>query len=122
MFDSYNKTNHETAPSHAHYFEILVITEKTVVLTKGFTFPVNGGSEDNHVHTFQGRFFMGRNTENFYGVTGPPIALENGKHYHMVSGISPIIGSRHYYQGRTDEGVGYFDFWYWKEGKHAGRY
>jgi len=119
------------SPSHAHYFKAQSTESYNHThIVEAFTFNVNGSSADEHVHHYTGITSISNNHyHRFYGKTGPPIRLENGGHYHKVSGrvffnyndpivvkyggvvYHPNLGRdvhEHKYEGKTSEGIGYF--------------
>jgi len=122
-------------PSHSHYFHAQ--TTESVNhshIIDVFTFNVNGSNDDKHFHHYTGITRMANNHyHRFYGKTGPPIPLDNGGHYHKVSGRvyfnynEPIVVKYggvvydwdlgrdvhdHKYEGKTSDGIGYFpDDW-----------
>lgn len=78
----------DIALGHAHWLEL-------------FTYPVNGGADDGHVHTFQGHTRMSaRHFHRFLGTTGPAIALPNGEHIHEIDfelDDEPFVSKGNYY-------------------------
>jgi hypothetical protein len=118
-------------PAHVHFF---TTTTSEVLghhhLLRLYTFNVNGTSYDQHVHQCQGiTGIKYGHYHAYYGITGPPIALANGGHIHLLEGIVDLnlynTGRRgtlmksaemegyipnlhqHAYQGYTSIGFGY---------------
>ncbi|GFZ95463.1 hypothetical protein GCM10008018_47360 [Paenibacillus marchantiophytorum] len=57
-------------------------------LIRVYTFSVNGTAYDCHVHQYQGiTGIRYGHYHNFYGITGPAIALQDGTHFHLLDGI-----------------------------------
>ncbi|MGG1515290.1 YmaF family protein [Paenibacillus oryzisoli] len=75
-------------PAHVHFFRTTTSeTLKHHHVLRLYTFSVNGTSYDQHVHQFQGiSGIKYGHYHAYYGVTGPPIALPNGGHIHLLTG------------------------------------
>ncbi|WP_245920922.1 YmaF family protein [Melghirimyces profundicolus] len=58
---------------------------------------------DHHVHEYRGTTtFDDGHVHHFHGITGPPIPLPNGSHYHEIQGTTTTAGDTphtHHYKG-----------------------
>lgn len=112
-------------PAHAHAF----INWTSVALghfhgVEMFVYAANGDGMDGHVHRYQGHTKMAMgHFHRFIGLTGPPIPLPDGSHYHEIDGLTndePFEFKQNYYKtvlsvkrhahkfaGRTGTGIGY---------------
>jgi hypothetical protein len=77
------------APAHVHFFETITTEELGHHhLLRLYTFNVNGTAYDQHVHQFQGiSAIKYGHYHAFYGISGPPIAMADGSHFHLLSGV-----------------------------------
>ncbi|WP_238178205.1 YmaF family protein [Paenibacillus contaminans] len=117
------------APSHAHY----ALVRSSAALGHWhwigfFTYPVNGGDTDSHIHDFQGvsrvADYQGiSHFHRFTGETGQAIPLSGGGHYHMFDAatdnepfqfkggayktVLSIPRHIHAFTGATGSGLGY---------------
>ncbi|OPH60759.1 hypothetical protein BC351_16300 [Paenibacillus ferrarius] len=76
-------------PAHVHFFKNITSEElKHRHLQRVYTFSVNGTAYDGHVHQYQGiTGIRYGHYHNFFGISGPAIALQNGTHIHLLEGI-----------------------------------
>ncbi|TXK81890.1 YmaF family protein [Paenibacillus sp. N3.4] len=75
-------------PAHVHFFTAITSDELGHHhLLRTYTFNVNGTAYDGHVHQYQGiTSIRYGHYHNYYGLSGPAIAKEDGTHYHVLEG------------------------------------
>ncbi|NOV01963.1 YmaF family protein [Paenibacillus planticolens] len=75
-------------PAHVHFFKAMSSKElEHNHLLRLYTYSVNGTAYDCHVHQYAGiTGIKYGHYHNYFGTTGPAIALQNGRHIHFLEG------------------------------------
>ncbi|WP_167577735.1 YmaF family protein [Ammoniphilus sp. YIM 78166] len=93
--------------THSHYFKGVTSIEGKGGHFHTFHYTTNPESDEpNHVHHYVGYTSTDeRHNHEFTGKTGPAIYLQDGSHYHIVSGYTTVRSystHRHYFEGVTN--------------------